>query len=134
MNNNHHYQNISKKANNKKDTNISFYEHMMNDLQDEALIWRISYELGGQKFYIPIKVTKNHFFCRYGEKFFEWLVKNYEGHTIVFPSGMNSIYKRNKTQAEILAKRGFSNNEIARQLGVHYRTAQRAKKKLEINN
>ncbi len=112
---------------------LHFYEKMLKDLQDQALIWEVSFEIGGQKFYIPKKVKGNHFFNRYGVRFFEWLVENYAGDTIVFPSGNNNTYKRNKRQAELLALRGFSNNEISRQLGLHYSSSQRARNRIKEN-
>lgn len=123
----------------KEEEKLPFYEQMLRDLEDEALVWRISWELGGQKFYIPSKVTQRHlekhFFAkRYGEKFFCWIVKHYHDRDLIIPMGMSSVYKRNKTQAEILASRGFSRNEIARQLGIHYTSAQRAKRRIKNQN
>lgn len=110
---------------------LNFYEQMLADLKDEALIWRVSYEYGGQRVYVPNKVTdknlKVHPLAKYGIEFFTWLVDYYGGNTLTLPIGMNNTYKRNQAQAEILASRGFNYNEIVRQLGIHYSSARRAK-------
>jgi len=117
----------------KDNEELNFYAQMLQDLQEEALIWRVSYEYGGQRFYIPNKVTeknlKAHPLAKYGTEFFTWLVDNYGGNTLTIPLGMNNTYKRTQTQAEILASRGFTYNQIARQLGIHYSSARRAKRR-----
>ncbi len=77
--------------------NSGFYATLIEELGDESLAWRLSYELGGMRYYIP---------------------------------SANNIYKRNQIQAQQMAAKGYSHNEIARRLGVHYNTARRAKKKL----
>ena len=110
--------------------NSGFYATLIEDLGDESLAWRLSYELGGMRYYIPNKTSNNHLFATFGMQFFEWLVNNYGGMSIIFPSGANNIYKRNQIQAQQMAAKGYSHNEIARRLGVHYNTARRAKKKL----
>lgn len=134
----YYYQdNMPKRHNNGNKESIHFYERLLKDLKDEALVWRVSYELGGQRFYIPKKVKDNHFLLRYGKDFYNWIISNHGGETIIFPCGMNSIYKRNNIQAGILAERCYSSNEISSRLGMHHRTSQRAKKRvrdrLQIN-
>lgn len=108
-----------------------FYQHLMDDLQDEALCFKVAYKFGGLRYYIPNKVDKNHQFAELGELFFIWLVDNYGGNALVFPAGPNNAYKHNQLRARTLAKKGLSSNQIASLLGVSYSSACRAKSKVK---
>lgn len=101
-----------------------FYKQIITDLKDEALAWRISYELGGERIYVPKNVKPKSVWYKFGKLFCEWLVTNYSGEQIVIPLGPASELKKRHQQAVSMAERGFSTNQIIKTLGYSYRSVQ----------
>ena len=120
-------QNIEQKKKLEAPFNAPFFQELYNDLQDLALIWELSFKLGGLRVNVPKKYDTNHILYEFGESFLSWVIAKYGGSSVVMPSGASNEYNRRQMQAEMLSKKGVSLNDIARQLGVHYSSARRAR-------
>lgn len=101
-----------------------FYKKLIEELKDEALAWRISYELGGGRIYVPKYIKPNNVWFKFGKAFCDWLSFNYGGEQIIIPLGPASELKKRSMQAINMAERGYSANQIVKMLGYSYRSAQ----------
>lgn len=123
----------SKILNNNQSSNdlfsAEFYQQLIEDLQDEALAWRISYELGGERIYVPKNIKPNSVWYKFGDAFCNWLSLNYGGEQIIIPLGPASLLKKRNIQAITMLERGFSTNQIVKTLGYSYRNIQYKKAK-----
>ncbi|MFL1781479.1 hypothetical protein ABSA28_01204 [Candidatus Hepatincolaceae symbiont of Richtersius coronifer] len=111
-------------------SNSLFYSQLIEDLGDEAIAWRLAAEFGGQKIYIPKQIKENHFLYKFGKSFREWVCHNYQCESIVIPCGPTNDINRKSLQIKSLSLRGYSNNQIVRNIGCHYTAVSRVKAKI----
>ena len=65
----------------------------------------------------------------FGKPFCEYMSDTYGGEQVIFPVGPMAELKKRGIQAELLAKRGYSTNDIVKIVGLSHRSVQYKKAK-----